>query len=107
VPDPRASGARRHRRRASHRPVARRSGRWLMPGRTDSAPRLNRHRIISSINASRGRLTSPISLGGENSCLGLSSGPSEVGRVTPARARRAIPANSPGALNTKSAIDHH
>ena len=48
----------------------------------------------------------PISLGGERSCLGLSSGPSAAGRVTRARTRRAIPAISPGALNTESAIDH-
>jgi hypothetical protein len=40
----------------------------------------------------------PISLGGERSCLGLSSGPSAAGRVTPGRARVAIPAVSEGRL---------
>ena len=41
--------------RASHRPVAHRCGRWLMPGRASSTLKPNRHRTSNSISASRGK----------------------------------------------------
>jgi len=69
--------------RASHRPVAHRCGRCRMLGRAASTPRPRQHRITNSISASRGKNKldeDPISLGGERSCLGLSSGPSAADR---------------------------